>query len=61
MRSARLAALIIPISLLITLPLRASEAKGPAAFLAVQRDQDTTAMTLPDFWNDRPVTAAGIR
>lgn len=58
MRSARLAGPIIPISLLITVPLGASEPKGPAAFLAVQRDQDTSASDQKKEKKDLPLEAA---
>ena len=70
MRSARLAGLIIPIPLLIAGSLGASEPKGPAAFLAVQRDQDTTAsdqkkekknLPLEAARTVSPVPAGGIR
>ena len=58
MRSARLAGLIIPISLLITVSVGASEPKGPAAFLAVQRDQNTTASDQKKEKKDLPLDAA---
>jgi len=58
MRSARLAGLIIPIALLITVSVGASEPKGPAAFLAVQRDQNTTASDQKKEKKDLPLDAA---
>ena len=58
MRSARLAGLVIPISLLITVPLGASQPKGPAVFLAAQLDQDTTASDQKKEKKDLPLEAA---